>query len=190
VEITLTTYDERLCRILEPNVSTTKERFDVLKIMRDNGIQTIVWLSPLLPFINDTKENLIGILNYCIEAGVYGILCFGMGLTLREGDREYFYKNLDKHFPGLKEKYQKRYGNSYILTSDNSGELLDIFTTTCNEYAIAHDADELFAYMRAFEEKDKRRQLELFGYGPPMDPGWVSGAERPLRTLNRFPGTH
>jgi DNA repair photolyase len=98
VEITLTTFDEKLCKIIEPNVSTTKERFEVLKTMRDNNIQTIVWLSPILPFINDTKENLIGILNYCIEARVYGIICFEMGLTLREGDREYYYKNLDKYF--------------------------------------------------------------------------------------------
>jgi DNA repair photolyase len=101
IEMTLTTFDEKLCKIIEPNVSATKERFDVLKAMRDNDIQTIVWLSPILPFINDTKENLAGILDYCVEAGVYGIICFGMGVTLREGDREYFYKNLDKHFTGM-----------------------------------------------------------------------------------------
>jgi DNA repair photolyase len=162
VEVTLTTYDERLCGIIEPNVSTTKERFDVLKTMRDNGIQTVVWLSPVLPFINDTRDNLTGILNYCTEAGVYGILCFGMGLTLREGDREYFYNNLDKHFPGLKEKYQKRYGNNYILTSDNDRELMKIFNETCDNNNIVHDVDGLFAYMRTFEEKNRKGQLELF----------------------------
>ena len=70
-------------KIIEPNVSTTKERYEVLKIMQDNGIPTVVWLSPLLPFINDTEENIRGILN-CIEAKVYGIICFGIGLTLRE----------------------------------------------------------------------------------------------------------
>lgn len=162
VEVTLTTYDERLCGIIEPNVSTTKERFDVLKTMRDNGIQTVVWLSPVLPFINDTRDNLTGILNYCTEAGVYGILCFGMGLTLREGDREYFYNNLDKHFPGLKEKYQKRYGNNYILTSDNDRELMRIFNETCDNNNIVHDVDGLFAYMRTFEERNRKGQLELF----------------------------
>jgi DNA repair photolyase len=162
VEITLTTFDEQLCRIVEPKVSATKERFDVLKTMRDNSIQTIVWLSPILPFINDTKENLIGLLNYCIEARVYGILCFEMGLTLREGDREYYYKNLDKHFPGLKEKYQKRYGNSYILTSDNNAELMKIFNKTCDEHNIVHDVNGLFDYMRVFEGRENRGQLELF----------------------------
>jgi DNA repair photolyase len=162
VEMTLTTFDEKLCRIIEPNVSTTKERFDVLKTMRDHNIQTIVWLSPILPFINDTKENLTGILNYCIEAKVYGIICFGMGVTLREGDREYYYKNLDAHFPGLKEKYQKRYGNSYIVTSDNNAALMQIFNTVCDENNIVHDVDELFNYMSAFEGKEHTGQLELF----------------------------
>ena len=99
VQMTLTTYNESLCKILEPNVSTTKERFETLKILHDNGIPTVVWLSPLLPFINDTEENLRGILSYCFEAGVIGIICFGIGVTLREGDREYFYKKLDEHFP-------------------------------------------------------------------------------------------
>jgi DNA repair photolyase len=162
VEITLTTFNEQLCNIIEPNVSTTKERFALLKTMRDNGIQTIVWLSPILPFINDTKENITGILNYCIEAKVYGIICFEMGLTLREGDREYFYKNLDTHFPGIKEKYKKRYGNNYILLSDNNKELMELFNKTCDENNIAHNVDALFNYMRLFEEKNRKGQLELF----------------------------
>jgi DNA repair photolyase len=162
VEMTLTTFDERLCKIIEPNVSTTKERFEVLKIMRDNGILTIVWLSPLLPFINDTEENLNGILNYCIEAKVYGIICFEMGLTLREGDREYFYKNLDKYFPGLKQQYRQKYGNSYIITSDNNEKLMEIFNKTCDEHSIVHNVDELFKYMHTFEEKGKMEQLSLF----------------------------
>lgn len=76
VQMTLTTYDEQLCKKIEPNVSTTKERVETLKILRDNGIPTIVWLSPILPFINDTRENIEGILNYCIEAKVRGIICF------------------------------------------------------------------------------------------------------------------
>jgi DNA repair photolyase len=116
----------------------------------------------VLPFINDTKENVTGILRYCVEAGVYGIICFGMGLTLREGDREYFYNNLDRRFPGLKEKYQKRYGNNYILTSDKDKELVDIFNRTCDEHGIVRNADELFNHMRTFEGKSRERQQELF----------------------------
>lgn len=119
VQMTLTTYDENLCRKLEPHVSTTRERFTVLKKLRDVGIPSVVWLSPILPFINDTEENISGLLNMCIEAEVYGIICFGMGLTLREGNREYFYRQLDLLFPGLKEKYIKSFGNQYMIESPN-----------------------------------------------------------------------
>jgi DNA repair photolyase len=160
--MTLTTFDETLCKIIEPNVSTTRERFEVLKIMRDNGIQTIVWLSPILPFINDTEENIRGILDYCIEAQVYGIICFDMGLTLREGDREYFYKNLDKHFPGLKQKYQNKYGNSYIIHSDRNKELMEIFYNTCKRYNIVSNKDALFEYLKTFEDRDCGKQPTLF----------------------------
>ena len=162
VQITLTTFDENLCKILEPNVSTTKERFEILKIMRDNNIPTIVWLGPILPYINDTEENLRGILEYCIQARVYGIICFGMGLTLREGNREYFYKKLDQNFLGLKDKYHKKYGYSYEIKSDNNSDLMRIFKKTCADNKIVCNNDELFKYMNTFESKEISKQLSLF----------------------------
>lgn len=152
VQMTMTTFDESLCRILEPNVSTTKERFEALEIFRDNGIPTVVWLSPILPFINDTRENIEGILHYCIRAGVYGIICFGMGVTLREGDREYFYDALDKHFPGMKERYIRKYGNSYELTSQSYHELMKIFHDTCKNHGIICDVNSCFEYLHDFPE--------------------------------------
>ena len=163
VEMTLTTFDENLCKIIEPNVCTTRERFETLKILRDRGITTVVWLCPILPFINDTLENIRGILGYCIEAGVYGILCFGMGMTLREGDREYFYKMLDRHFPGLRLRYEKKYGNNYAITSDNNSELIPYFLKTCAENNIACDNDKLFEFMSTLDEKVSNGQPELFG---------------------------
>jgi len=160
VQMTLTTFDEDLCKIIEPNVCTTKRRFEVLEIMRDAGIPTIVWLSPILPFINDTKENIEGILDYCIRAKVYGIICFGMGVTLREGDREYFYAALDKHFPGLHKRYHEKYGFSYEVTSDNHGELMKLMRKKCKEHGIVCDMDKCFEYLREFPEKYE--QLRLF----------------------------
>lgn len=162
VQMTLTTYDEDLCRILEPNVSTTKERAEVLNVMRDNGIPTIVWLSPILPFINDTEENILGILNYCKEAKVWGVLCFGMGLTLREGNREYFYQKLEEHFPGLKQKYQRMYGNSYEVTSQHNEKLMKLARQFCRENGIVFDVRRCFEYMHEFEEKTEFEQLTLF----------------------------
>lgn len=160
VQMTLTTYDEKLCRTLEPNVSTTRERVEALKVFRENGIPTVVWLSPILPFINDTKENLEGILKYCIEANVYGIICFGMGVTLREGNREYFYRKLDQHFPGMSEKYHKKYGYAYDIPSENQRELMKIFRETCQKHGIVHDVDACFQYLHEYPEKYE--QLTLF----------------------------
>lgn len=160
--VTLTTYKEDLCRILEPHVCTTKERFQVLLECQKRGIPTIVWLDPILPFINDTEENLRGILQYCIDAKVYGIMCFGMGLTLREGNREYFYQKLDEHFPGLKQKYMIRYGDSYNVSSPHEAKLMWIFTSVCKANHIVCQPDQLFQYMREFPIKKKYEQLSLF----------------------------
>jgi DNA repair photolyase len=160
VETTLTTFDETLCKIIEPHVATTQERFEMLKTMRASGIETIVWLSPLLPFINDTEENLRGLLDYCVQSNVYGIICFGMGMTLREGDRDYFYRNLDRHFPGLKQRYQEKYGFAYEITSDNSTALMKIFESTCKRHGIVCDRDELLSRLHEYEEKTG--QLNLF----------------------------
>ena len=162
VQITLTTFNEELCKIIEPNVSTTKERFEVLKIMRDNGIPTVVWLSPILPFINDNEENIRGLLNYCKEADVWGILCFGMGMTLREGNREYFYKKLDEHFPGLKEKYIAKYGDSYVINSPNTKKLMGIFREECSKNNIVYNTKEIFEFIGELPESDV--QLNLFDF--------------------------
>lgn len=162
VQMTLTTYNESLCKKLEPNVSTTQERFEVLKELHNAGIPTVVWLCPILPFINDTEENIIGILNYCIKAKVYGIICFGMGMTLREGNREYFYKQLDQLFPHMKEKYIQTYGNQYELNSPRNSSLMRLFHQICAENGIVHDNRQIFEYLNTFEEQRNNVQLSLF----------------------------
>lgn len=162
VQMTLTTYDEELCRILEPNVCTTKRRFEVLRIMKENNIPTVVWLSPILPFINDTRENVAGILDYCVRAQVYGMICFGMGMTLREGDREYYYAALDRHFPGLRSKYHSKYGYGYELPSDNAPELMRLLHGVCRKYHIVSDTEKVFAYLHEFPASKGYEQLSLF----------------------------
>lgn len=166
VQMTLTTFDDKLCRKLEPHVCTTKERFRVLKVMQEQGIPTVVWLCPILPFINDTEENIAGILELCRDAGVYGILCFGMGMTLREGNREYFYRQLDRHFPGLKERYIRTYGNQYQIPSPNEGRLLELFYKKCGAYGIETDVNKLWEFLYDFEEKEDNGQINLFDLFP------------------------
>ena len=160
VQITLTTYDDILCSILEPHVCNTKRRIEVLEKMQERGIPTIVWLTPILPFINDTEDNITSILNECVRTGVKGIIDFGMGLTLREGDREYYYAALDKHFPGLKQRYIRTYRNSYELPSPNAKELTAIYKRICKENGIMSTTDECFQYIGEFPEKQS--QISIF----------------------------
>ena len=163
VQMTLTTFDDDLCKIIEPNVCNTKRRIQVLQEMQKRGIPTVVWLTPILPFINDTVENIQVILEECARVGVKGIICFDMGLTLREGDREYYYAALDKHFPGVKHKYIERYGNAYELPSPKAKELMSVFADTCRKYGILYKPKECFAYLNDFPEKYE--QMSLFDSG-------------------------
>ncbi len=161
VQMTLTTYDEDLCQIIEPNVASSRERFAALKTCQSHGIPTIVWLCPLLPLINDTEENLRGILQYCFTARVKGIICFGIGLTLRQGDREYYYQKLDEHFPGLRQLYQRKYGLAYEIRSEQNQVLMDLFHQECQAHGVMHNTREIFSYLNEFPQTDPR-QLSLF----------------------------
>ncbi|WP_026669709.1 SPL family radical SAM protein [Butyrivibrio sp. AE3006] len=162
IQITLTTFDDELCSILEPNVCNTKRRIEVLSKMQKRGIPTVVWLSPILPFINDTEENVGQILDACAQTGVKGIINFGMGLTLREGDREYYYAALDKHFPGLRQKYITTYGNAYEVPSPNSRALFALMRRVCKANNMMYKPDDCFSYMNEFPEKFK--QMSLFDF--------------------------
>lgn len=162
VQMTLTTMDEKLSRILEPHVCTTKRRIEVLRILQENGIPTVVWLCPILPYINDTEENIQSILNACADTGVSGIVCFGMGVTLREGNREYFYENLDRSFPGLREVYVRNYGNMYSLNSPSHPKLMKMFNSFCREHHILYEPDAVFRWIERYEKPASFQQMTLF----------------------------
>jgi DNA repair photolyase len=160
VQMTLTTYDEALCKKIEPNVSSTKERFETLKILHEAGIETVVWLSPLLPFINDTMDNVQGLMDYVVKARVKGIIYFGAGVTLREGNRDYFYKQLDAHFPGMKQQYMTTFGHQYECHSPNHVPLTAYIEKTCKKHNILYQIKDVFNYLSTFPEKGE--QLKLF----------------------------
>ena len=159
IQMTITTADDDLCAILEPNVCPTSRRVEVLKTLNDNGIATVVWLCPILPYINDTEDNINAILDCCIDSNVYGILCFGMGLTLRKGNREYFYEKLDDNFPGLKERYIEKFGNDYVLPSPNDAKLMSIFKRRTSENGILNDNEKIFEYLSEFPQKTVQSKL-------------------------------
>ena len=159
-QMTLTTFDDSLCRVIEPNVCDTSRRYAALKAFQARGIPTVVWLSPILPFINDTEENLRGLLDYCLDAGVKGLISFGMGVTLRQGDREYFYAALDRNFPGVKQRYVAAFGNAYECSSPENARLMRIFDETCQRYGILHTPDDVFRYLRHFPG-DENQQISF-----------------------------
>ena len=160
--MTLTTAYNELCRKIEPGVCPTSRRFEVLQACREVGIPTVVWFSPLLPFINDTRENIDGIVDYCVRAGVHSIICFGIGLTLREGNREYFYVALDRQLPtGLKELYQKTFGYSYMCSSPHEHELMTYLAKLCRQHNIRLGTDSVFKWIDEFPDTNPL-QPELF----------------------------
>ena len=160
VQMTLTTYDDELCRILEPNVAVSSRRFEVLKELQRAGIPTVVWMTPILPFINDTEENIRGLLEYCGDAGVKGILTFGIGMTLRYGNREYFYKQLDQHFTGMKRQYMRSFGSSYGIKSPNSRALGKLVADFCKANDMLCGTQAVFEY--ATQMEPPQTQLSLF----------------------------
>ena len=162
VQMTLTTYDEMLCRILEPHVCTTARRIEVLNILKEEGIPTIVWMTPILPFLNDTRENIQGLLSECKKAEVYGIITFGIGVTLRDGDRQYFYQKLDQHFPRMKERYIRTYGDAYQLPVPREKELMNLVRQECTKAGMEWRSEKLFEYLYQFEDKLAGEQLSFF----------------------------
>ncbi len=155
VQMTLTTADEGLCRIVEPNVCTTARRLEVLLEMKKRGIPTVIWFTPQLPYINDTVENVHSIVEMGAKADVRGIITFGMGLTLRSGDREHYYAQLDRHFPGLKERYIREFGDRYEIPCPNGRELWEAFVVGCERHGIEWRQERIFAYLNEFPEPEQ-----------------------------------
>ena len=160
LQMTLTVADDELSRVLEPNVCPSSRRCEVLKEFQSRGIPGVVWLSPFLPFLTDPEENLRRLLDYCFSAGVKGIVCFGIGLTLRQGNREYFYQQLDRHFPGLSDEYRRTYGDAYVVNSPRNDELMRLFHAECEKHGVLHDPEACFRFIAELPEEGA--QLSLF----------------------------
>lgn len=162
IQISLTCIDDKISKLIEPNVITTRKRIELLDKLEQENIPTVVWLTPILPYITDTKENIEEILDYCIQYNVRGIICFGMGMTLRDENRRYYYQKLDEHFPGLKYRYIKEYKNSYAIESPNNKQLMKLFKSKTDKYNIMNNPADIFKYLHHLPMKDKSKQMKLF----------------------------
>ncbi|MGE5626553.1 MAG: SPL family radical SAM protein [Solirubrobacterales bacterium] len=158
IKITITTSDDELCRKIEPFAPPSSNRFKAIKQLSDNGIFAGVLLMPVLPFIEDTNENILSIINLAHENGAKFIYP-AFGVTLRQNQRDWFYEKLDGLFPGLKEKYMKTYGNSYECRSLKAKELWGIFKKECETRGILYKMEEI---IEAYKKGHGATQLSLF----------------------------
>lgn len=161
LQMSLTIADDELSRKIESNVVNSRRRYEVLKEFQKRGIPVVVWMTPILPYLTDTKENIETILDWCIDAGVKGIICFNIGMTLRDGDREYYYQRLDHLFQGLTETYRHQYGKAYDVVSPRKDELMQYFTETCEKHGILHTPDDCFQYINEMPERYEQLTLDM-----------------------------
>jgi len=157
VNMSITTADDNLCRLLEPGVEPTSERFKALRTLADNSIYCGLLMIPILPYINDNEENMREVLRMAKEAGAKFVYTY-MGMTLRSGNREYYYDYLDEHFAGVREKYVKRYGLRYNIPSPNYKKLWDVFTAECERLGLLYD---MKAIIHGYKSGYGDRQLTL-----------------------------
>jgi DNA repair photolyase len=157
VGITITTASDSLTKKIEPDAVSSSKRFEVIDSLHKNGIYTGVLMMPILPFINDNEDNILSIIKsaaQCKADFIYPLF----GVTLRAGQREYFYSALDKHFPGLKEKYKSTFGDSYECLSPHSKTLWKLFSETCENYNISYKMPDI---IRGSRNSIKQKQLSF-----------------------------
>lgn len=159
VQITLTTADDDLCRVIEPNVCPTSKRVEVLKKLDENNIPAVVWLSPILPHINDSEDNINSILDYCVDTNVKAVLNLDMGFSLRPGNRDYFYKKLDENFPGLKERYIDEFGEKNFIYSKNNRKLKGLINDRCRKHGMLYKQEEIIDYVHEFPSNSVQSKL-------------------------------
>lgn len=161
IKITITTFDDDLCKKIEPKVAITSERFKAIKDLNDSGIYAGILFMPILPFINDTEENIINIVEKARETGAKFILAYGMGVTLRQNQKEYYYQKLIELFPNKKlpGKYIDTYGDRYEYRSPNSKKLWRIFTELCEKYGMLYKMEDI---TKSYKEPYNREQISWF----------------------------
>jgi DNA repair photolyase len=136
VSFTITTTDDDLAAKIEPGASRPSDRLAAMKVLADHGIQTGTTMMPVLPFIEDTEENITALVAQTAAAGGSYIIP-GLGVTTRDRQRAYFYARLDEHFPGVRDRYERTFGNRYECPSPRARTLWPLFEEACRRHGIA-----------------------------------------------------
>jgi DNA repair photolyase len=155
VGITITTADDRLQARIERNVPSSTERFSAIKELSDNNIYTGILLMPILPFINDTIDNIRNIVVKAHESGAKFIFA-SFGVTLRDNQRQHFFKQIG---PKLTKKYVDTYGDAYVCGSLNHNGLRREFESLCQKYDIVYKMKDI---IKGISDSVKSEQISLF----------------------------
>lgn len=157
LKFTITTADDSLSKIIEPSVCTSSERLQAMKQLADSGLFVGTLLTPIIPFITDSEKNIRNVIKLSAENGAKFVFSMG-GVTLRENQKDYFFYQLDKSFPGIKEKYIKNFGNSYFCYSLNKN-LKNVFEEECSKYGLFYKMEDIIkAYKK---ENNNEKQLSF-----------------------------
>lgn len=158
IKLSITTADDSLARLIEPGVCVSSKRFEAIRQLSEAGIYSGVLLTPVLPYITDTVENIATLVRMASESGAAFIYA-EFGMTMRRGQREHYFEALDQHFPGLKIKYQRNYGDNYGCEAKNSKELAKVFAENCEKYGLLYKMADI---VEATPRKQAIQQLSLF----------------------------
>lgn len=158
IKMTITTAHDQLCKKVEPNVAPSSGRFATIKRLTDQDIFAGVLLMPVLPFIEDTEENISSIIKLAHESGAKFIYP-AFGVTLRQNQREWYYNKLDELFPSIKEKYIHQYGNAYECRSPKSKELWELFKEECDKKGILYKMDDI---IKSYKQGYGDNQISFF----------------------------
>lgn len=156
IKITITTFEDGLCKKIEPKVAPSSERFNAIKILSEAGIYTGILLMPILPFINDNEDNIRSIVREANRVGAKFIYAYGMGLTLRGNQRQYFYEKVNENFKDktIVKKYIEAYGNDYECPSPQHKELWKVFVEECEKYNILYKMKDIIkGYRKGYEQE-------------------------------------
>ena len=159
IKFTITTPHDELSRIIEPHVCVSSKRYAAIKTLNENGIFAGIMMNPVLPFITDGEEDIKQLVRLAHENKASFIQTY-MGVTLRENQRDYYYVKLDEHFPGLKEKYMKYYGEKYNCAVPDYRRLYRVFTRECDRYGILYNMSDIIMAYKKDIKKDE--QMSLF----------------------------
>lgn len=159
IKFTITTPNDELSKIIEPNVCVSSKRLQAIKELTDNGIFAGIMMNPVLPFITDKEEDIKELVRLANKYGAKFIQTY-MGMTLRENQRDYYFDRLEEHFKGLKDRYIKTYGERYNCVVPNYKYLFKVFAEECNKYGILYKMEDIIkAYKK---DNSNNEQISLF----------------------------